>query len=163
VTHMRSQQELTEADGGRLFKTVMHGYDRRQVERRIAELRARIAALETELEAAHRQAGTVGDPSVAPQGQEGLPHDQISSRMRQILRLADEEAQQARAEAAQQAAAVLARAQEEARALLEAAQSTAEEVLRAAMRRSEEELAAARVATSRLIRSAREEAATARQ
>jgi peptidoglycan DL-endopeptidase CwlO len=159
---MRLQRELPEVDSGQLFQTVMHGYDKRQVEGYVAELQARIGALEAELEHAHRAALAAGaDDRVATQRQECGPHDQISSRMMQILRLADDEAQQARDEAAHHAAAVRERAQAEARGILEGAQSTAEEVLRAAMRRSQEELAAARVATSRLIRSAREEAAAA--
>jgi cell division septum initiation protein DivIVA len=146
------------AESGRLFATVTHGYDKRQVEDRIIELQARISALESELENAHRQVLTAGDDPGGDQRSGDLGHDRVSRRVMQILRLADEEAQQARDEAAQEATALLERARAEARSLLEGAHSTAEELLRAAMRRSQEELAAARAETSRLIGSAREEA-----
>jgi cell division septum initiation protein DivIVA len=142
-------------DAGCLVQTMTPGHDDRQVEARIAELRARVCALEAELEDARGELLAAGDDPVATQAQGGLRHEWISQRMLQILQLAHEEAQQEREEAALHAAAVLERAQTEARELLEAAEATAEELLRAAMLRCEEELGAARGEASRLLGSAR--------
>jgi hypothetical protein len=128
------------------------------VEDRIAELHARVGALEAELEDARGELLAAGEDPVRRQVQGGPGHEWISERMLQVLQLADEEAQQERAEAALQAAAVLEGARAEARRLLEAAEATAEELLRAGMLRCEEELGAARVEASRLLNLAREQA-----
>jgi cell division septum initiation protein DivIVA len=153
-----SQPGPHDAGGGNLFQTVMLGYHKHQVEDQVTRLQERIFALEAELEAARRSASATSADPVARQRQSRPRHEGVSLRMAQILQLADEEAKQARVEAAEQAAAVLERAQTEARELLEAARSTAEEVLRGVMRRSEEELAAARAEASRLVAAAREQA-----
>jgi cell division septum initiation protein DivIVA len=136
MTTEHPERRRNEVHRGGLFRTVMHGYDRRQVEDYVAELRARVSALEARLESARREAARAGedrDPGQTPGGSE---HEQVSRRMLQILQLAEEEARQTREDASRHAAAVLAKAQTEARELLDAAQSTAEELLRTAMSRS---------------------------
>lgn len=141
-------------------------HDKRQMGGRIAELEARVHALEAELEGARGEFPAAGDDLVATQAQGSPRHEWMSRRMLQILQLADEEAQQQRKEAQQEreeaalhAAVILERAQAEARGLLEAAEATAEELLRAAMLRCEEELRAARAEASRLLESAGGQAA----
>jgi peptidoglycan DL-endopeptidase CwlO len=154
--HPESGQSVI--DDVRLFENTISRDDERQADDRIAELQARVFALEAELEDARGEFPAAGDDPVTMQTQSGPRHEQISRRMLQILRLADEEAAQEREEAALHAAAVLERAQSEARSLLEAAELTAEELLRAAMLRCQEELAAARAEANRLVESARERA-----
>jgi DivIVA domain-containing protein len=138
---MVTQSELHDAGEGKHFQTVSRGYDTRQVDEYIAQLRERISGLQAELEVTRRALSTTGGGSVVSQQQTDSQHEGVSVRVAQILRLADEEAQQTRVHAAEHATAVIERAQAEARDLLEAAQSTAEELLRAAMRRAGEEVA----------------------
>jgi cell division septum initiation protein DivIVA len=158
MTTEHSESRQCMVDAGSLFQTMNPEHDKRQVGDRIAELQARVSALEAELEDARGELLAAGDELVATQAQGSPRHEWISRRMLQILQLADEEAQQEREEAALQAAAVLERAQTEARGLLEAAEATAEELLRAAMLRCEEELGAARAEANRLLGSARAQA-----
>jgi cell division septum initiation protein DivIVA len=133
-------------------------HDKRQAGDRMAELQDRVCALEAELEAARGGLPAADDDLATPP--EGSPrHEWISRRMQQVLQLADDEAQQKRAEAELHAATVLERAQAQARGLIEAAQATAEELLRAAMLRCEEELRVARAEASRLLESATGQAA----
>jgi hypothetical protein len=78
--------------------------------------------------------------------------------MAQILRLAEEEAQQERDAAAQQAAGVLEQARAEARASLEAAQQAAADIVERARRESDDALAGARAEANRLVDTARQQA-----
>jgi cell division septum initiation protein DivIVA len=136
MTTEHPERRRNEVDRGGLFRTVMHGYDRRQVDDYVAELRARVSALEARLESGRRTAVRSGDAPVTGQRPGASGHEQVSRRMLQILQLAEDEARQTREDASRHAAAILAKAQAEARELLEAARSTAEELLRAAMSRS---------------------------
>jgi cell division septum initiation protein DivIVA len=158
MTTERVKSGQSVVDAGSLFQTVNPGHDERQVEGRIAELQARVSALEAELEDARGELLAAGDDPVATRAQGSPGNERISRRMLQILQLADEEARQEREEAALHAAAVVERAQAEARGLLEAAEATAEELLRSTMLRCEQELGAARVEASRLVESARGQA-----
>ncbi|MGZ4602948.1 MAG: hypothetical protein ACXV0U_05045 [Kineosporiaceae bacterium] len=143
-----------------LFETVFKGYAKRQVEDYIAWLQEQVSAAKAELTDARRElAGAREDlVSTREQLQTRPQHEEVSVRMSQILRLAEEEAQQERDQAAQQAGSVLEQARGEARSALEAAQESAAEIVRTARRECDDELAAARAEANRLVETARRQA-----
>jgi cell division septum initiation protein DivIVA len=143
-----------------LFETVFKGYAKRQVEDYIAWLQEQVSAAKAELTDARRELATARDDLVETRAQlQTRPaHEEISVRMAQILRLAEEEAQQERDAGAQQAASVLEQARGEARAALEAAHANAADIVRAARRECDDDLAAARAEANRLVETARRQA-----
>jgi peptidoglycan DL-endopeptidase CwlO len=143
-----------------LFETVFKGYAKRQVEDYIAWLQEQVSAAKAELTDARRELATARNDLVETRAQlQTRPaHEEISVRMAQILRLAEEEAQQERDAGAQQAASVLEQARGEARAALEAAHANAAEIVRAARRECDDELAGARAEANRLVETARRQA-----
>src|SRR3954469_607039 len=146
---MTTEQPLPAArDAGveNLFETVFKGYAKRQVEDYIAWLQEQVSAAKTELTQARRELAIAREDLVETRAQlQTRPqHEEISVRMAQILRLAEEEAQQERDAAAQQAGAVLDQARGEAQAALQAAHDNAEEIVRATRRGCDDELATAR-------------------
>ena len=157
MTTQHPTPQLLDASDGTAFQTVVRGYHKRQVDDYIARLQERISALEAELEDAHREQTAAGEGGVRAGPRTYPQHERVSLRMNEILRLAEEEAALARAEAERHAAGVLEGARVEAQALLEAARSTAEEVLRETMRRCEEERAAARLEARRLTEPGRQQ------
>src|SRR5919199_6650931 len=88
-----------------LFETVFKGYAKRQVEDYIAWLQEQVSAVKAELTDARRELAVAREDLVVTKAQlQARPaHEEISVRMAQILRLAEEEAQQERNAAAQQA------------------------------------------------------------
>jgi hypothetical protein len=143
-----------------LFETVFKGYAKRQVEDYIAWLQEQVSAAKAELTDARRELATARNDLVETRAQlQTRPaHEEISVRMAQILRLAEEEAQQERDAGAQQAASVLEQARGEARAALEAAHANSAEIVRAARRECDDELAGARAEANRLVETARRQA-----
>src|SRR4051812_46003274 len=143
-----------------LFETVFKGYAKRQVEDYIAWLQEQVSAAKGELTDARRELAVARDDLVATRAQlQTRPaHEEISVRMAQILRLAEEEAQQERDAASQQAMAVVEQARGEARASMENAHQQAEEVIRNAQRECDDELATARAEANRLVDTARRQA-----
>src|SRR3954465_7879651 len=129
-----------------LFETVFKGYAKRQVEDYIAWLQEQVSAAKAEMTDARRDVAVARDDLVSTreQLQTRPQHEEISVRMAQILRLAEEEAQQERDAAVHQAGAVLEQARAEARAALEAAHDNADEIVRNARRESDDDLASAR-------------------
>src|SRR3954464_12550839 len=103
-----------------LFETVFKGYAKRQVEDYIAWLQEQESAAKTELTQARPDVAIRrGDLLEARAQLQTRPqHEEISVRMAQILRLAEEEAQQERDAAPEQATAVLEQARAEARRAL---------------------------------------------
>src|SRR4051794_30831417 len=102
---MASDQQssaLNDAGVENLFETVMRGYHKRQVEDYIAWLQEQVSAVKAELMAARRELAVARDDLVTTKAQlQARPaHEEISVRMAQILRLAEEEAQQERDAAA---------------------------------------------------------------
>src|ERR687885_2552638 len=110
-----------------LFETVFKGYAKRQVEDYIAWLQEQVSAAKSELTDARRELAVAREDLVSTRAQlQTRPqHEEISVRMAQILRLAEEEAQQERDAATQHAAAVLEQARGEAQAALQAAHDNA--------------------------------------
>src|SRR3954471_8382743 len=146
-------------DGGvdNLFETVIRGYHKRQVEDYIAWLQEQVSAVKAELTDARRELAVAREDLVGTkaQWQTRPQHEEISLRMAQILRLAEEEAQQERDAAEQQANGVLEQARGEARASMEAARAAAAQIVDGARRESDDALAAARAEANRLVDTAR--------
>ena len=135
------------------FDTAMRGYDKRQVADHIHRLRGELRAAQDEARAAHEQAQDHGrdvermraelakvraEAAHAPRPQ----HEEVSERLAQILRLADEEADQKRARAAEEADSTVEAARDQSSKVLEAARSAAEGIISAARERAEKEAAA---------------------
>ena len=130
-----------------LFETVMRGYHKRQVEDYIAWLQEQVSAVKAELMDARRELAVAREDLVATKAQlQTRPqHEEISLRMAQILRLAEEEAQQERDAGGEAGGpACWSRARGEARASLEAARNAAAEIVEGARRESDDALAGAR-------------------
>lgn len=139
------------------FETVMRGYHRRQVDEHLARAgremhglreRLRVALLEVEqlrqeLSTARRAA------TVRP------AHEEVSERMTQILRLANEEAEAQRVEADGKIARVLAEAEQRAARVTQDAQEQAACVLEAARQQSADELTSARSEATQLVAASR--------
>jgi len=88
--------------GQQPFRVVFRGYDRREVDDRIAALTARIAELADAVEAAR-----AGETAAAVELERGRPSfDALGQRVTEMLRLAETEAEEMRARAAFEAAAV---------------------------------------------------------
>jgi cell division septum initiation protein DivIVA len=160
---MTSEQQspaLNDSGVDNLFETVIRGYHKRQVEDYVAWLQEQVSAVKAELLDARRELGIAREDLVDTKAQlQTRPqHEEVSLRMAQILRLAEEEAQQERDAAAQQAGGVLEQARAEARASLEAAQQAAAEIVERARRESDDALAGARAEANRLVDTARQQA-----
>ncbi len=148
-----------------LFETTMRGYNKRQVDEYIGWLRAELSSAQEDAHTAREQSeGTVRDmqrlrddmaklrseSSLANRPQ----HEEVSERLAQILRLADEEADQKRARASEEADSTLEAARDQSAKVLEAARSAAEGIISAARERAEKEAAAAKSEAEALLASA---------
>src|SRR5919199_3345262 len=113
-----------------LFETVFKGYAKRQVEDYIAWLQEQVSAAKSELTDARRELAVARDDLASTRSQLQMrpQHEEISVRMAQILRLAEEEAQQERDQAAQHAAGLFEQARSQAGAVLESAQQSATQI-----------------------------------
>src|SRR5919202_1602971 len=131
MTSDQQSPPLHEPGGDNLFETVIRGYHKRQVEDYIAWLQEQVSAVKAELTAARRELAVAREDLVTTKAQlQSRPaHEEISLRMAQILRLAEEEEKQERDAAAKQAGGVLEQARGEARASVEAARKAAEEII----------------------------------
>ncbi|HTU75302.1 MAG TPA: hypothetical protein VMG38_17445 [Trebonia sp.] len=153
----------------------MRGYSRRQVEdyvaRRNAEIREleqRLARALDETEHLRREVATVRQQALA-----GRPaHEEVSERIAQILKLADDEARaqrgkaddeisKQRAEAQQESERVRADAREQAERMLTAAQEQAERTISAARSEADKTRTAARTEADRLTSETRKKADSA--
>lgn len=162
MTVERAQPGPSDRDRQNRFETVVRGYDKHQVDDHIARLQQQLAAARTQLADARRDL-TVARDDTAALRQQLRPrpwHEQVSDRMTEILRLAQEEAERERNQAAQLAADVLARAQAEAGEVVTEARANAAELRRDTRRSCEDQLANARATASELIETTREEAET---
>ncbi len=144
-----------------LFEVTMRGYNKRQVEDYVAWLQNEVRTAQDEAKAATAQATEHGqalsrarEDLTAARTETPAPrpaHEEVSERLGQILRLADEEADQKRARAGEEAEATLEAAREQSNKVLEAARSAAEGIISAARDRTEKEGAAARTEAQRLL------------
>jgi len=148
-----------------LFETTMRGYSKRQVDEYLVWLRAELSSAQEDSRAAREQSDenardmqrlrddltkARAEVSSAARPQ----HEEVSERLAQILRLADEEADQKRARAAEEADGTLEAARDQSAKVLEAARSAAEGIISAARERAEKEAAAAKAEAEALLASA---------
>jgi chemotaxis protein histidine kinase CheA len=154
------------------FEMQMRGYSRRQVDdfvarrnNEIRELEQRLARTLDESEHLHRELSTVRQQALS-----GRPaHEEVSERIAQILKLADDEAKaqkskadddiaNQRAEAQQESDRVRADAREQAERMLTAAQEQAERTISAARNEADKTRTAARTEADRLTSDTRKKA-----
>ena len=154
------------------FEMQMRGYSRRQVDdfvarrnNEIRELEQRLARSLDESEHLRREMSTVRQQALA-----GRPaHEEVSERIAQILRLADDEAKaqkskadddisKLRSEAQQESERVRADAREQAERMLTAAQEQAERTISAARNEADKTRTAARTEADRLTSDTRKKA-----
>ncbi len=153
------------------FEMQMRGYSRRQVDdfvarrnNEIRELEQRLARALDETEHMRRELSTVRQQALA-----GLAHEEVSERIAQILKLADDEAKaqqnkadediaQQRADAQQESERVRADAREQAERMLTAAQEQAERTIAAARSEADKTRTTARTEADRLTSDTRKKA-----
>lgn len=147
-----------------LFEVTMRGYNKRQVEDYVAWLQNEVRSAQDEArnaQTAHQDAqrdlAKLRDDLTAAKAETPAArpaHEEVSERLAQILRLADEEADQKRARAAEDAESTLESAREQSAKVLEAAKSAAEGIISAARERAEKEAAAAKADSEEMLRNA---------
>ena len=154
------------------FEMQMRGYSRRQVDdfvarrnNEIRELEQRLARSLDDSEHLRRELSTVRQQALS-----GRPaHEEVSERISQILKLADDEAKaqknkadddiaKQRAEAQQESERVRAEAREQAERMLTAAQEQAERTISAARNEADKTRTAARTEADRLTSDTRKKA-----
>jgi cell division septum initiation protein DivIVA len=154
------------------FEMQMRGYSRRQVDdfvarrnNEIRELEQRLARTLDDSEHLRRELSTVRQQALS-----GRPaHEEVSERISQILKLADDEAKaqknkadddigKQRAEAQQESERVRAEAREQAERMLTAAQEQAERTISAARNEADKTRTAARTEADRLTSDTRKKA-----
>lgn len=141
------------------FEIALRGYHRRQVEEYIAWMQDQQAAVQAEAEDLRRALAQVQEAAADREGSGSRPqHEEVSERLSQILRLAEEEAEQERDRATLIADETVEAAHLQARAVLEAAQGQAEATLAASAEQADDELAAARAEANHLVQTAHAQA-----
>jgi len=154
------------------FEMQMRGYSRRQVDdfvarrnNEIRELEQRLARTLDEAEQLRREVSTVRQQALS-----GRPaHEEVSERISQILKLADDEAKaqkskadddigKQRADAQQESERVRAEAREQAERMLTAAQEQAERTISASRQEADKTRTAARTEADRLTSDTRKKA-----
>jgi cell division septum initiation protein DivIVA len=157
------------------FEMQMRGYSRRQVDdfvarrnNEIRELEQRLARTLDDSEHLRRELSTVRQQALS-----GRPaHEEVSERISQILKLADDEARaqknkadddiaKQRADAQQESERVRAEAREQAERMLTAAQEQAERTISAARNEADKTRTAAKTEADRLTSDTRKKADTA--
>lgn len=152
-------RNLDKGGDNRFETTVVRGYDKHQVDGYVAWMQDQIAAAQAGLADARRELEAARGESdrLRQQLQNRPQHEQVSARMTQILRLAQEEAEQEREKAAQLAAGILEGAEAQARQVIEKARSDATEMTRETQRTCEEQVADARAKATQLVETARQQ------
>ena len=153
------------------FEVQMRGYSRRQVDEFVARSRSHARDLEErlsraldEVERLRREVSTARQSSSG-----GKPHEELSDRMRQILKLADDEAAaqktrandevtKQRADAQQAADRARAEAKEQSDRMLTAAQEQAEQTIASSRAEAEKTRTNARTEAERMISESRKNA-----
>src|SRR5690348_14134846 len=146
------------------FEMQMRGYSRRQVDEFIARCRSQIRDLEQRL-ARSLDEGEELRRDLATARQQALgakpAHEEVSERIAQILKLADDEARSQKTKAHEQAERMLTAAQEQAERAITAARAEAEKTVTGARNEAEKTLTAARNEAERTTTEARKKSESA--
>ena len=143
------------------FEMQMRGYSRRQVDEFIARCRSQIRDLEQRLARALDDGeGLKRDLATARQQALGAKpaHEEVSERIAQILKLADDEARSQKSKAHEDIARQRNDAQQEADKVRAEAREQAERMLTAAQEQAERAITSARAEAEKTVTSARTEA-----
>ena len=143
------------------FEMQMRGYSRRQVDEFIARCRSQIRDLEQRLaRALDEREEFQRELSVARQQALGAkpPHEEVSERISQILKLADDEARSQKSKAHEDIARQRNEAQQEADKARAEAREQAERMLTAAQEQAERAISSARAEADKTVGAARAEA-----
>src|SRR5215471_12834404 len=143
------------------FEVQMRGYSRRQVDEFIARCRGQIRDLEQRLARAHDESEQL-KRELATTRQQALgakpAHEEVSERIAQILKLADDEARSQKSKAHEEIARQRNDAQSEADKIRTAAQEQAERAITSARAEAEKTVTGARNEAEKTLTAARTEA-----
>jgi cell division septum initiation protein DivIVA len=142
------------------FEMQMRGYSRRQVDEFIARTRSQIRDLEQRLARALDEGEELRRDLTATRQQLGArpPHEEISERIAQILKLADDEARSQKSKASEDIARQRNDAHAEAERTRTEAREQAERMLTAAQEQAERAITSARAEAEKTVNAARAEA-----
>jgi cell division septum initiation protein DivIVA len=148
---------MTDLDSEGTFEVQMRGYSRRQVDEFVARSRSQTRELEERLSQALDETERVRlELTAARQGLAGKPaHEEISERVGQILKLADDEAKAQRNRAQEEIAKQREEAKKEADRIRSEAREQTERMLTAAQEQAENAIATARAEADKMRNSAR--------
>ena len=148
---------MTDLDSEGAFEVQMRGYSRRQVDEFVARSRSQTRDLEERLSQALDETERVRlELTAARQGLSGKPaHEEISERVGQILKLADDEAKAQRNRAQEDIAKQREDAKKEADRIRTEAREQTERMLTAAQEQAESTIATARAEADKMRNSAR--------
>jgi cell division septum initiation protein DivIVA len=155
---MTSNSELmSDAEQEDAFEVQMRGYSRRQVDEFVARSRSQIRELEERLSRSLDDAERLRlELSAARQGLSNKPaHEEVSERVGQILKLADDEAKAQRDRASDEIAKQRDDAKKEAERSRTEAREQTERMLTAAQEQAENAIATARAEAEKMRNSAR--------
>ena len=143
------------------FEVQLRGYSRRQVDEFLARCRSQIRDLEQRLERSHNESEELRhDLATARQQALGAKpaHQEVSERIAQILKLADDEARSEKTKAQDEISHQRHEAQAEAERVRTEAREQAERMLTAAQEQAERAITSARAEAEKTRNSARTEA-----
>jgi len=148
---------MTDLDSEGAFEVQMRGYSRRQVDEFVARSRSQTRDLEERLSQALDEMERVRlELTAARQGLSGKPaHEEISERVGQILKLADDEAKAQRHRAQEEIGKQREDAKKEADRIRAEAREQTERMLTAAQEQAENAIATARAEADKMRNSAR--------
>jgi cell division septum initiation protein DivIVA len=148
---------MTDLDSEGTFEVQMRGYSRRQVDEFVARSRSQTRDLEERLSQALDETERVRlELTAARQGLSGKPaHEEISERVGQILKLADDEAKAQRHRAQEEIGKQREEAKKEADRIRTEAREQTERMLTAAQEQAENAIATARAEADKMRNSAR--------
>jgi DivIVA domain-containing protein len=143
------------------FEVQLRGYSRRQVDEFLARCRSQIRDLEQRLERAHNESEELRHDLVVTR-QQALgakpAHQEVSERIAQILKLADDEARSEKSKAQDEIGQLRNEAQGESERVRAEAREQAERMLTAAQEQSERAITSARAEAEKTRNSSRTEA-----
>jgi cell division septum initiation protein DivIVA len=148
---------MTDLDSEGAFEVQMRGYSRRQVDEFVARSRSQVRDLEERLSHTLDETERVRlELTAARQGLSGKPaHEEISERVGQILKLADDEAKAQRNRAQEEIAKQREDAKKEADRIRTEAREQTERMLTAAQEQAENAIATARAEADKMRNAAR--------